>query len=80
MEKNKSDLPIKLEDGRWLYDKIRLSELFQKMSDKRKILILQKAINIMEKRGVPKWSAVAMALDCIYDDFGFWYRKKEIRH
>jgi len=79
MDSKENDLPIKHDDGRWMYNKERLKEIFKKMSDKRKVSVLTKAIKIISKAGVPKWSAIAQALGCSYDDAGFWASKEEIR-
>ncbi len=79
MSKTRSDLPLRHSDGRWMYDDKRIEQVFQKMSDKRKVKILTRALDYMSNRNIPKSSAIAYALGCSYDDAGFWTRKTQIR-
>jgi hypothetical protein len=71
--------PEKHSDGRWMYSDLQLLRILRLLSLKRRVKILERAINIMEDYNRPKIYAVASALDCIYDDAGFWGRKTKIK-
>lgn len=77
--KIRKSLPIKHVDGRWMYDENRLKNIFRKMSDKRRLKILEKALDYISMQPMPKWHAIASVLDCSYDDAGFWTRRKQLR-
>jgi hypothetical protein len=79
MTKNDSKLRKKHDDGRWMYDKKRLLFLLDKMSLKKQNKILRKALDIIVARHTTKINAIAIALNCGYDDAGFWWRGTEIR-
>jgi len=78
---NRKELPLPEKDflGRWVYDEKRLLILLKKMPFKRQALILKKALEIISEKPVSKSYAIARALDCGYDDAGYYWRKKEIR-
>lgn len=75
----KSPLPKQDYQGRWMYDEKRLLGLLKKMPLKRQVKILTKAINLLTERNTSKTYAIARALDCGYDDSGYYFRDKEIR-
>ena len=79
MQNTTKDLPIRHADGRWMYNEDRLEKIFKKMSDKRKLKVLEKALDFISTRHVPKWSAIASVLGCSYDDAGFWTRRTQLR-
>jgi|GEM_PF-2226975 hypothetical protein len=81
MKKSVKDSPLPKRDflGRWMYDEKRLLTLLKKMPLKRQVKILTKALNLLAEKHYSKTYSIARALDCGYDDAGYYFRSKEIR-
>lgn len=78
MNKKKNALPTKHKDGRWMYDDKKIEEIFKRMSNKRQLKVLTKAIKIMEENNRSMLYSIAKVLRIHYDDAGFWYSKKQV--
>ena len=70
---------IKDWQDRWMYDEKNILHLLKKMTLKRRVTILAKALQITSDKNYPKNYAIALALDCRYEDAGYYSRAKKIR-
>ena len=70
---------IKDWQNRWMYDEKTLLRLFKKMLSKRQAKILIKALQIISERHCSKAYAIALALNCRYEDAGYYSREQKIR-
>ena len=70
---------IKDWQGRWMYDKTSLLHLLKNMTPARQVKILTKALQITSDKNYSKDYAIALALDCYYEDAGYYSRAKKIR-
>jgi hypothetical protein len=77
--KNMSLPVIKDWQSRWMYDEKTLLRLLKKMPFKRQAKILTKALQIISNKNCSKDYAIARALDCRYEDAGYYSREKKIR-
>ncbi|MBY0377492.1 MAG: hypothetical protein K2Q33_02875 [Gammaproteobacteria bacterium] len=72
--------PVQHEDGRFLYSIKQLLAIIELLPDKRKCKILKKAIDYMDNTLANKLMAIAISLDCDYDEIAMlWARRSKIR-